>query len=314
MDNLTHTLVGAALAQSGLARKYGPGATAALVIGSNLPDIDVLWPMVDPHMGQFYHRVFTHSALGVPVLAGLAAWLLAKWFRGAKWRHLALLTALGMAGHILLDLWNAFGVALLYPWSLHRFRWEWVSSVDFIVWGCCLLPWVARWRNAVRWQGERAFRLALAALAVYVMGCGVAQAAATRLATQEVSTRSEAARWTVALPEVLGPHRFKTLTRFENHYEYTMVNLVRQRTDVKRYAVTQERHPAVQLVKASPIGRELEPFYLAPVWTVTQDGPRELVDVHDLRFDSLRVSWQKAPYAFRFIVEDGVVRPVGWDW
>src|ERR671919_620239 len=41
MDNLSHTLVGAALGKAGL-QKRTPLATAALLIGANLPDVDVL--------------------------------------------------------------------------------------------------------------------------------------------------------------------------------------------------------------------------------------------------------------------------------
>ena len=41
MDNLCHTLVGAALAQSGLKRR-SPLGTVTLLIGANLPDVDVI--------------------------------------------------------------------------------------------------------------------------------------------------------------------------------------------------------------------------------------------------------------------------------
>ena len=40
MDNLTHTLYGFALAKAGLERT-AKQATAALLIGANLPDIDL---------------------------------------------------------------------------------------------------------------------------------------------------------------------------------------------------------------------------------------------------------------------------------
>src|SRR3954462_13884214 len=41
MDNLTHTLVGAALAEAGLKRRTAL-ASATLMIGANFPDIDVV--------------------------------------------------------------------------------------------------------------------------------------------------------------------------------------------------------------------------------------------------------------------------------
>ncbi len=41
MDPICHTLVGAALAESGLKKRTALG-TATLLIGANLPDMDVL--------------------------------------------------------------------------------------------------------------------------------------------------------------------------------------------------------------------------------------------------------------------------------
>ena len=41
MDNLTHSLVGAAFGQMGLKKKTGL-AVPALILGANLPDIDAV--------------------------------------------------------------------------------------------------------------------------------------------------------------------------------------------------------------------------------------------------------------------------------
>src|SRR5262245_31612429 len=60
MDNLTHTLYGLALANTGL-RRTAPHATLTLIIASNLPDVDSLslfWGQI--HYLK-YHRGVTHS-------------------------------------------------------------------------------------------------------------------------------------------------------------------------------------------------------------------------------------------------------------
>lgn len=61
MDNLTHSLTGAALAQTGLKKKTGLGLPA-LVIGANLPDIDAAcfcWLEGTEHLG--FRRGITHG-------------------------------------------------------------------------------------------------------------------------------------------------------------------------------------------------------------------------------------------------------------
>jgi len=75
MDNITHTLTGLALSQAGLNRKTR-FATLALVVGANLPDLDLLWSNGGGANYLKYHRGITHSVLGVAVLGAALAGLL----------------------------------------------------------------------------------------------------------------------------------------------------------------------------------------------------------------------------------------------
>ncbi len=62
MDNLTHSLVGALIGQAGLKKKTGL-AMPALIIGANLPDVDVTcfaWTTGLEHLA--FRRGITHGA------------------------------------------------------------------------------------------------------------------------------------------------------------------------------------------------------------------------------------------------------------
>jgi inner membrane protein len=133
MDNITHTLTGLALANAGLNRKTR-FATAALVIGSNLPDIDVLWSMGGGAKYLEYHRGITHSILGAAVLAISLAGTI--YFLGkhapppkkprpplsGKWMVMVCLIALG--GHLLMDFTNQYGIRLFLPFSARWYAWD----------------------------------------------------------------------------------------------------------------------------------------------------------------------------------------------
>jgi len=90
MDNFTHSLVGWALGQSGLKTKSRKGL-AALILGANMPDIDVFFQWVS-WAPLAMHRGFTHGLGGMivlpPFLAGLL-WLLDRWQlkRGAAFKR-----------------------------------------------------------------------------------------------------------------------------------------------------------------------------------------------------------------------------------
>ncbi len=132
MDNVTHTLTALALANAGLNRKTR-FATAALVIGSSLPDIDILWGFGGGATYLKYHRGFTHSLIGGTLLAiALAA---AMYYLGrkipakknappqdARWTFLVCWIAL--EGHVLMDFTNAYGIRPFLPFSSRWYGWD----------------------------------------------------------------------------------------------------------------------------------------------------------------------------------------------
>src|SRR3712207_8618801 len=78
MDNVCHTLVGAALAESGLKRRTALGA-ATLMIGANFPDVDVL--AVPFGHGVDFRRGWTHGVLALAVLPFVLTALMLAWNR-----------------------------------------------------------------------------------------------------------------------------------------------------------------------------------------------------------------------------------------
>src|SRR3954467_10890313 len=94
LDNLTHSLFGATLARTPLARA-GRGTMAALVLASNAPDIDILATAGGAVKYLEWHRGMTHGPIGIVGLGIVSASLVwigrrfydQRWPRqaGAKW-------------------------------------------------------------------------------------------------------------------------------------------------------------------------------------------------------------------------------------
>lgn len=158
MDNLTHSLVGWALAETGLKRRTRKGL-AACVLAASLPDIDVFFGWA-PWPPLAMHRGFTHGLIGgvvvlPPVLAALL-WLLDRWQvrRGriapdAPPLHLgwlALLCWLGALSHPLLDLQNTYAVQLLSPASARWFHTDGLFIVS---------PWLLAMLSTGIWRANR---------------------------------------------------------------------------------------------------------------------------------------------------------------
>src|ERR1051326_3208538 len=108
MDNVTHSLAGLALSRAGLGRTTA-GATAALVIGSNLPDLDIVFPAFGTAAFLPHHRALRHSLFAAPVLALALALLLRISLRGSRLLGLFACSLVGIVGHIFVDLWTNYG-------------------------------------------------------------------------------------------------------------------------------------------------------------------------------------------------------------
>lgn len=159
MDNLTHSLVGWALAETGLKNRTRKGL-AACVLAANMPDIDVFFGWA-PWAPLATHRGFTHGLVGgvllmPPLLAGLL-WLLDRWqtSRGAVFSSglpmhagwLVALCYLGALTHPLLDLQNTYAVQLFSLATTQWFHTDGLFIVDPWVW---LMLGLGLWRSRRR--------------------------------------------------------------------------------------------------------------------------------------------------------------------
>jgi len=138
LDNLTHSLFGLTLARTPLGRA-GRGTTAALLLASNAPDIDVIVTAGGTLNYLEFHRGPTHGPLGVVGLAAVVAgvvWLTRnRWDKSnsdppAGFLMLWAVSVLGVLGHVLMDLPTSYGTRPLSPFSWIWFAVDWMPIVD----------------------------------------------------------------------------------------------------------------------------------------------------------------------------------------
>lgn len=296
MDNLTHTLIGVALARAGLARRCGRGTTLCLALASNLPDIDALFyaaPVDDPIL---HRRCLTHSLILVPLFAaGLAAAL--RWTRDPPpWRRLYGLSLLGALLHVFFDVVNSFGVVLAFPLTRTRYELAWLFIIDLALWALLLLPWLLLLVPALRRRSETLFRASLAGVALYLALCAGGRARAGVLL--ERAAGPTPAEFRYVFPEALGPHRFRGVLRRGEQYELWLLHVFQGRAELVLETRTDAAHPAVRALRESERGRALEWFFKAPVWR--RDPETGTVEAYDLRFRSTVLGERRMPFVYRF--------------
>ena len=127
LDNLTHSLVGAAIGKGG-AERATPLATATLVLAANAPDIDVVSYIRGEYFALSVRRGITHgwpALLALPLVVTGVMLLYDRFVRRrrkpsaepARLRPLLALSVIGVLTHPTLDWMNTYGMRWGMPYS-----------------------------------------------------------------------------------------------------------------------------------------------------------------------------------------------------
>lgn len=137
------------MGRAGLNRKTAL-ATATLTVAAEAPDLDVLGRFHGSVFGFAHHRGFTHSFLGLFLVAAVVVgFMYLVWrVRGRRtrnpnppprWGLLFAYAYLAGLTHILLDFTNSYGVRPFWPFSERWYSWDIVSIWEPALWALLVL-------------------------------------------------------------------------------------------------------------------------------------------------------------------------------
>lgn len=177
MDNLTHSLIGCALAELVFQRTPAAAKThpspflrglfwVVSIVGNNFPDLDVLYAPFAIRGGSLgyllHHRGHTHTLL-LAIAQGLLIGGAAQWWISRKRKKveeperkaLWLLAVLGPLMHIAMDSANNYGVHPFWPvWNGWVFG-DSLFIMEPLLWVALFpIPYFASNRRTYRWVGE----------------------------------------------------------------------------------------------------------------------------------------------------------------
>lgn len=128
------------MGRAGLNRKTAL-ATLTLTLAAEAPDLDVAARFWGRAFGFEHHRGFTHSFLGIPLVAAVVVgFVYGVWrLRGRKtkdpnlpprWGLLFFYACLAGLSHILLDFTNNYGIRPFWPFSEQWYSWDIVFIIE----------------------------------------------------------------------------------------------------------------------------------------------------------------------------------------
>jgi len=283
VDNLCHTLVGAALGEAGLKRRT-PLGSATLMIASNLPDIDVLvFATSTPSVA--FRRGWTHGVLAdllLPLLLTGIIVLASRRRAEVRPRQILALSYIGVILHVLMDLLNNYGVRLLMPFSQHWFYGDVLFIIDpwlWVVLGAGV--WLARQRRSAK-PARGSLLLAAVYVAVMIVS---ARAARTEIVDRWQQVEGTPPRALMVGPVPLTPLRRQVIIDAGDRYETGTFTW--QPRSVRFDAAEVPKHdtdPRVAAVREAPNIRAFLVWSRFPFWTIEPGPGGGRVTVGDMRF------------------------------
>jgi inner membrane protein len=318
MEPVTHALAAIALSRAGLNR-LAPRATPILIAAALAPDLDLVSVLGGAGSYLRLHRTLFHSLVGSLTLAlalAVIATLILRRFRltgefaGASFRPLFLrvlaLCVSGVALHLLLDLCDADGLRLLWPFRATWQGWYLAPNLDPIILivliAAIALP--ALFKLVGEEIGERKKKnpiprrwsiAAFAILAIYLAGRATQHSQAIDL-LQSAIYRGELPLSAGAYPDSVSPLDWRGIAATDNMLQEIEVHTSSgEKFDPER-AITHYKPAQPQVLAAAEKADAVRAFVTYarfPIASVQQtEGGGWHVELRDLRVPANSRSWE----------------------
>lgn len=296
MDNLCHSLVGAALSEAGL-KKRTALATATLVIGANLPDVDVLAYVWGPDEALGFRRGWTHGVLALALWPFVLTGVMLAWDRFVRRRRrpdaepagargLFLLSVISILSHPFLDWLNTYGMRWLMPFRDVWYYGDVLFIVDPWIWLALGVGWIwSRYRSkrGLPWA-ERPAIVALAAVCLYIAGLWGVQLAARSTARTALADQGIETGRLMAGPLPATPFRRQIVAESGDRYALGTVDRLRYIPGQPALIEKNEGHPAIGLAASTREGEIFLHWARFPFFLIEETPDAWVVRMTDARY------------------------------
>ena len=313
-------------------RSRVPYATAALVIASNAPDLDIITAFTGGSTAYLAaHRGMTHGPLGFLTLGCGTAVLVFLW--GLLWRkkmaptssrrrwllQLVGIAVAGVALHALMDLPTSYGTRLLSPFAGTWYALDWMPIIDIYLWAALIVAIVVGQRTGKtsRWAQlallflvlDYGARASLHELALSDATAREANGGATTCATRPTLVKHpalleaplagpHACIQAAALPTFISPFAWRVIRQYPNGYELSDRNVLEQGASVASTWMPADTGPEIALARATRTGRVFLDFSRFPSSHVIERSQDEIiVRFVDVRFVDVGSHLDPSPHA-----------------
>ena len=251
MDPLTHAVIGMMIGSTAGGTSIANGAVVASTLGAVMPDLDIVAAFWGDHAFLKQHRCYSHSIPGLAVIsAGLAA-ALVPFYHEAGFATLVFWAFLGAFSHSLMDMFNSYGVKILWPFSPRKWTFSLLMIFDPVIFALAVL---------ITFADQDAFYrpVAAGAILLYLLVRFLMRQWAYYLVKKRLARRYPGVR-VIVLPSMRYFFKWDFIARLPQKDLVGTVNLVRRRFRiVRRLKCANEK--MVKFLSESALGKLFHDF------------------------------------------------------
>jgi inner membrane protein len=300
MDLGTHVLASFALTRAAFPRAPGSVLLVACATGI-IADMDGISALFGPSAYLNWHRTYAHSlfaAFLVAIVFSVVYRFVSPQQLQSRFSVLAIfvLTLLAQCLHLLLDLCQADGVLLFWPFSATQIAQDWLSFVDPVILSVLvagiLLPMLFRLvsdeigTRDKKPRGKVGAIISLAVIALYIGARSLFHASAVA-ALDSRTYHGEVPRRTAAFPISTSPFRWNGIVETESALHEITVDIIQSTPLDTDAAVTihkPEASAALDAARDDPIALAFLRVARFPKATIEKTEAGYRVELQDLRF------------------------------
>lgn len=231
MDTITHAFSGMLLGRATASENKSTGNILSLrarliaaTLAAAFPDIDFIARFFGILNYLETHRGITHSFVLLPVWALLLAHIFARLSKGRyQWRDFYLVSASGIAIHILGDVITAYGTMMFEPISDAKFSWPTTFIIDFYFTGIIVIALIMA--GIFRHKGKQIALSGLCVLISYIGYQATLNNKAEAVAQDYVKQQNIKQAEIYVMPQPLSPYHWKAIIKSSETYYVSYINL-----------------------------------------------------------------------------------------
>ncbi|MCR4442417.1 MAG: metal-dependent hydrolase [Peptococcaceae bacterium] len=256
MDPVTHALAGLVIgSKAGSGFSLSNGIMMASTLGAIAPDVDIAARFWGDYAYLKQHRKMSHSLPGLAFLALVTGAVLAPFYPEQGFNVLVFWAFFGALSHSLLDLFNSYGVNLLWPLKKEKWSFNLLLIFDPVIFGLCVLL-------AAAGEQARYNLIALGLIGIYLFIRWLMRLWAHRMVKSRLARRYPQARIYI-LPSMRYFFVWNFIMRFPGKNVVGTVNVLK-----RKFKIVRRLHPAKgdlrMAMQESVLGRffrDFTPFY-----------------------------------------------------